>query len=121
MNIIDSLKLFSNRAVRYVSGHSKWFYGIGSAVIYLAIVIPATITSGFNLMFTVAMLFAALIIGWPMMLIYLLPFGLIQLFCYCVRHPKEALITTIKLVFSFIALGALAIWLRAVLYGNYED
>lgn len=121
MGIIDRLEDFSNTAFRYMDEHSKWVYGIGSVIIYLAIVIPVTITSGFHLLFTVSMLLAACIIGWGMMLVYILPFALIQLFCYCVRNPKDAFLTAVKIIFSFIALTLFAFWLRATLYGEYDD
>ena len=97
MNIIDRLDNFSINAIRYIDEHSKWFYGIGSIGIYLAIVIPATITSGVNFMFTLAMLFAACIIGWPMMLIYI-PFWSYSVVLFLRQESKSSTVNNVKII-----------------------
>lgn len=121
MKFIDWLDNFSNNAVSYIGNNSKWFYGISSIVIFIAIVIPVTISSGFNLLFILTMLLGACIIAWPLMLIYLLPFGLIQLLCYCIRHPWKAAFTVVKLIIGIILVYIFVFYLYAVLYGGNED
>lgn len=119
VDIFDRLDDFSDTAVRYIDEHSGWFYGIGSGIIYVIMAVSVTISEGFNFPFMVLLIFIAFMIGWPMMLIYILPFGLIQLLCYCIKHPKEALFTTIEVIGSIIVLGFLLLYLEALLSGGY--
>lgn len=120
-SFVDKLEELADSYMRYLDEYSKWFYVIGSVIIYFFVVIPETISSGFHLLFVLSMIFVACIIGWPMMLVYMLPCLIIRIFCYCIKNPLDAFLTLTKLVLSFVALFLLVLWLRAALYGGYEE
>lgn len=114
MSIIDKLDSFADSGIQFVSDHSKYLYFGGSLFVFCVFVVPKTIISGLNFLFIAAMVFAALCIGWPLMLIYMLPFGIIQLFCYCVRHPLKALYIFIKTLLACAALFLLGMCIHAL-------
>lgn len=114
MKFIDWLDDYADKSIRFIDDHSWWFFGIGSVLAYFSIVIPVTLSSGFSLLFVSAMLLAAPMIGWPLMLVYMLPFGLIQLFCYCVRNPLTAFATFLKFILCCVALFLLGMCIHVL-------
>lgn len=114
MSIISKMSDFADDYLRYLDDHSWWFYGIGSAVIFLFFVISGTIASGFSFLFIISMLFAACIIGWPMILVYMLPALLIHLVCFCISKPLEALLIMFKFVIGCLILFFIAMYIHTL-------
>jgi len=113
-SVIDKLDKFADSYIGYLKEHDKWFYCIGSVIIYLSIVIPVTVSSGFNFLFVVSMLLAACILGWPMMLVFMLPSIIIRLVCYCINKPAKAFFIFLKLIIGFAALFLLALLISSI-------
>lgn len=111
---IDNLDNFANKLLSFYSDNAMWFYIAGSIAIFFVFVIPRIISFGFNIFFIVPMLFVSAILGWAMMLLYLLPIGLIQLFCYFVRNPLKSILILLKFVLCFLVLFFLGMCIHAL-------
>lgn len=111
---IDNLDNFANKLLSFYSDNAMWFYIAGSIAIFFVFVIPRIISFGFNIFYIVPMLFVSAILGWAMMLLYLLPIGLIQLFCYFVRNPLKSILILLKFVLCFLVLFFLGMCIHAL-------
>ncbi len=115
---IDKIDDFSDRSSRFINDHSKEIFIVGTVIIFLISHIPIIKTEGFNLYYSLAMLFIAPMISWMMFIVYFLPLGLLQLICYCVKNPIEALLALLQLISILFICFLFMFYLYSMFYSE---
>ena len=109
----DNIFYHTNRCMRYIYEHGLYIWIATSVVLFLLSMIYAITTGIVGYLFVIAALFGSVIAAWCMLLVYMLPFGIIQLTCYCIQNP----IVAIKTAGTWIVSAALFFFLMYCLFG----